>query len=478
MLCQTLSNAPVDYPCGVSVQFPADPEPNRLEKLNQLSRLLATKPFRKSPKLSELLTYLVESDLAGTTATQHLTGVRVFGRSEDWYPTDDNTVREAMRRLRNLLTNYYAFGGLEDRVDLEFDEYKPVFSYNARHPLERELRRGLRHIATDSKLAFSHFDAVLSIDPRHAEALAGRAEAELWRPVTGNEVGLAGILEAAEIQARQALELDEKCWRAHVVNGALRVCRCEWTKAGEHFDRALAASSDQTRAHPWYSTFLMAVGRTDEALALTKAKASEPSDMPWPQLTYAAFLYAARRFDEAREEIRIARQDYEDVWLSHVLWSCILSGMGRDKSTVPFLGMSMPQQLPDSTPVYTGLCLLETMKRLDPGHADYARARKASEKWLRKKMTVWRSAPSEKSFSPFAEIRVSPFHMALACMALGEQEKAIELLGEDMERGHPIMAWLHLWPVFDSLRQDARFQDLIRRMKLPSQGSASVATKR
>ena len=50
--------------------------------------------------------------------------------------------------------------------------------------------------------------------------------------------------------------------------------------------------------------------------------------------------------------------------------------------------------------------------------------------------------------------------------------------GEDIERGHPIMAWLHLWPVFDSLREDARFQDLIRRMDLPSQGSASVVASR
>ena len=463
-----LSNVAVDYPCRVRIQFPPDPEPNTLEKMNQLHRLLATKPFKKSPKLSELLTYLVESDLKGIATGQHAAGVEVFGKSVDWYPTDDNTVREAMRRLRNLSAGYYGFDGLEDRVNLEFDEYKPVFSYNVRHPLEREFRRGLRYVATNPRVAFSHLDAVLSIDPNHAEALAARAETELWRPMIGNESGLPEILEAAEVQAQQSLQHDEKCWRAHLVKGALRACHREWSEAGKHFDRALEGSAEQTRAHPWYAAFLMAMGRTDEALEFMKTRASEPWDTPWPQLTYAAFLYAARRFDEARREIHIVRNDYDDVWLSHVLWSCVLSGLGRDKSTVPFLGMSMPQYLPDGTAVYTGLCLLETMKRLDPSHSDYRRARNASEKWFKKKLAIWKSTPSKKRFTPSMEIRVSPFHIAIACMALGEQQKAIELLGEDVERGHPMMAWLHLWPLFDPLREDAQFEALVARMNLPS----------
>jgi hypothetical protein len=33
--------------------------------------------------------------------------------------------------------------------------------------------------------------------------------------------------------------------------------------------------------------------------------------------------------------------------------------------------------------------------------------------------------------------------------------------------GHPLMVWLHLWPVFDPLGEDTRFKALIKRMNLP-----------
>ena len=67
----------------------------------------------------------------------------------------------------------------------------------------------------------------------------------------------------------------------------------------------------------------------------------------------------------------------------------------------------------------------------------------------------------------------SPVSLALAYMAVERTEEAVAKLKEACEIGNPLMVWLHLWPVFDSLRDHKGFRTLIRRMKLPKAGLAA-----
>lgn len=66
-----------------------------------------------------------------------------------------------------------------------------------------------------------------------------------------------------------------------------------------------------------------------------------------------------------------------------------------------------------------------------------------------------------------------PVSMALAYMGAGRIDEAVAKLEEACKVGHPLMVWLHLWPVFDPLRGHRRFKTLIRRMKLPKAGLAA-----
>jgi hypothetical protein len=58
------------------------------------------------------------------------------------------------------------------------------------------------------------------MEPDHAEALAARGEAELWRSMIGNEVDMPDLVAAAEARAGLALANDGECWRAQIVLGA------------------------------------------------------------------------------------------------------------------------------------------------------------------------------------------------------------------------------------------------------------------
>ncbi len=52
-------------------------------------------------------------------------------------------------------------------------------------------------------------------------------------------------------------------------------------------------------------------------------------------------------------------------------------------------------------------------------------------------------------------------------VALGDTDEAFDLLGQAYDERAYCMPWLQGEPAFDPLRDDPRFQDLLRRMNFP-----------
>src|SRR5262249_12353188 len=65
---------------------------------------------------------------------------------------------------------------------------------------------------------------------------------------------------------------------------------------------------------------------------------------------------------------------------------------------------------------------------------------------------------------PTGQRRVSPFHLALIHIALGENDRAIELLENAYNERCERMVWVRADARFDPLRQDPRFIDLLIRI--------------
>ena len=63
---------------------------------------------------------------------------------------------------------------------------------------------------------------------------------------------------------------------------------------------------------------------------------------------------------------------------------------------------------------------------------------------------------------------VSPFDLALIYTALGEKDKAFALLDKAVAERSTFLVYSKWEPRLDPLRSDPRFQDLLRRIGLPS----------
>jgi TolB-like protein/Flp pilus assembly protein TadD len=97
----------------------------------ELERVLSSACFVSSERTSKLLRFLVERRLEGreNELKEATIGVEVFGRSPDYDPKLDSTVRSEAVRLRARLSKYYSTAGSRDpiMIDLPKGGYVPIF---------------------------------------------------------------------------------------------------------------------------------------------------------------------------------------------------------------------------------------------------------------------------------------------------------------------------------------------------------------
>jgi hypothetical protein len=116
---------------GVATPSLAEREPPLADVREALGRVIASAVFRASPRLAQLLRFVVEHSLAGegTRLKGYTIAVEAFGRAPDFDPQIDPIVRVEAGRLRQRLDRYYAGEGAGETVWIELPRggYEPVF---------------------------------------------------------------------------------------------------------------------------------------------------------------------------------------------------------------------------------------------------------------------------------------------------------------------------------------------------------------
>jgi len=105
--------------------------PSKLAIQQQLTRMLRSKIFIQSDKLSKFLRFVVEHVIEGnaTCLKEYVIGAEVYDRRPPYHPSQDSIVRTEARRLRTKLKEYYEGEGQDDPVSvyLRPGSYVPVF---------------------------------------------------------------------------------------------------------------------------------------------------------------------------------------------------------------------------------------------------------------------------------------------------------------------------------------------------------------
>jgi TolB-like protein/Tfp pilus assembly protein PilF len=289
-----------------------------------------------------------------------------------------------------------------------------------------------------------YLQQAVDIDPTYGLAYSGIADSYITLDANGWDVARA-TLPKAKAAALKALEIDDTLAEAHSSLAMIKQLEWNWIGAATEYRSALRLNPGYATAHQWYSTLLFLTGRRDEALMEARRAAQLDPLSPIMRMHLGQIFYCARRYEDAREAIQGTLEVSPDFSLTPYLLGVVCLQEHKLEESQRELQKALSLSPKDD----------ETRAALGCVYALSGRRGLAQEI-----LTELKQQAKVKSVSPYA--------VAMLCVGLSNKEQAYEWLEEAYEQRESELPWIAVEPIFDPLRADAHFHDLLRRMNLPS----------
>jgi len=254
------------------------------------------------------------------------------------------------------------------------------------------------------------------------------------------------VRQKVESLLLKALELDNDLAEAHAVLSGIRQDDWDWLTAERECKRALDLDPSSVVSHSYYASYLIRVGRYDEALAETKrAQDLDPLSVRL-SADVGYQLYFARRYDQAIEQFKKTIDMDPNYPATHARLGITYLQKGMYEEAI--LELEKARSL-DNSPERAGRFAWLAQAYAVSGHRDKAQQMLAELKEQAKQR------------------RIPPINFAIIYTGLGDKDQAFSWLEKVYEeRGGRELGEARVNPMFDSLRSDARFTDLLRRVNL------------
>ena len=293
--------------------------------------------------------------------------------------------------------------------------------------------------------AIQYFEEAVRQDPNYAQAHAWRAFCYFLLGQVLGHLPYGEAMRNAKEAALHALELDENVGYAHSVLGLIRTFYgWNWKEAEEEFRRAIELSPNDPLVHTAFAFLLTATRRPGEAFEEAQ-RAVELSPLDVLQREgLAEIFWLNRQHDRALEEckkILAIDPNFQQAY-SVLKWNYDAKGMYREAvdalQEFLLLGGAPPETVDSLARAYR-----------NAGARGYFR---------------WQldSCLKECPSGPVRSITLTTLYGRL-----GEMDKAFEWLEKAYQERGGELVFMQVSPDFDSLRDDPRFQSLLRRMNFP-----------
>jgi len=293
------------------------------------------------------------------------------------------------------------------------------------------------------KTAVGHFEQAIAKDPAYAQAYAGLADCYVLQSSL-EAVPAREAFPRAKALAQKALEMDETLAEAHAaVAFAVQTHDYDWGSAERHYQRALELNPSYATAHQWYAQCLLSMGRFDQALTqMRRAQELDPLSLIINTFVGVVLDWSGGP-DEAIEQLRKTLALDPNFMVAHGR----LGGAYMEKSMYreAIAELQTAVQLSGGAWAVAG-CL------------GYAYAVSGNQIQARQILDEFRRRASRQYVPALA--------FAMVYTGLGDKDRAFEWLSKAVEERGQHVTWLKVNPLWDPLRSDPRFTDLLRRMNL------------
>jgi serine/threonine protein kinase/tetratricopeptide (TPR) repeat protein len=376
----------------------------------------------------------VGTELVDVATGSQLWGAQYDRKPDDIFAVEEDISNEISGKLRLQLTGSEK-KQLTKRHTEDAEAYRLYLK--GRHHWNRWTEEGFYK-------AIEYFQQAIGKDRSYALAYTGVADSYVllgWNSYLPSE----DAFPKGKVAAMTALRLDPNLAEAHTSWAALLWLHdWQWEEAQTEFKRSLKLAPTYPTANHWYAEYVMTMGWQGEAVA--KMKNGQELD-PLSLIINVAVgwsLYFAHRYDEALEQLRRTVELDPNYPVTYWILGLLLRKMGCYELAIaegekavklsggsPLMRAALAHTLAAADRTTEALQALDDLTTL------------AKQKY------------------------VAPYFIAGIHLGLGESDRAIEYLERSYKEHSHWLIYLHMDPGMDGLRDDPRFQDLLRRVGLP-----------
>jgi TolB-like protein/tRNA A-37 threonylcarbamoyl transferase component Bud32/Tfp pilus assembly protein PilF len=297
----------------------------------------------------------------------------------------------------------------------------------------------------DLDTADKYFQLALAKDPNYALAYAGLSLVWACR----QQIGYVPPAEAgpkAKEAAQKAVAFDGSSAEAHfALAGVMTWTTWNLKDADGEWKRTVELNPNYADSLAGYSHYLMIMGRPEEAMRqIERAVKLDPYNV-MVLAFYAIDLYMARRYDEAIAQALKARELQPGSPIAILTLLYVYAAKGMEKETLAVVR--------------------EYIKIYGIADVDAALDRGFKQGGFQGAMKTL----AEKLVTLANQGLVLPLDVAIYFLIARDKKNGLEWVERAYEGHEPNMPYLRM-PIYDTIRSEPRFQALLRRMGIPSEG--------
>ena len=298
----------------------------------------------------------------------------------------------------------------------------------------------LRRNETGMRRAIEYFGQAIARDPGFARAYVGLAEGYSLLGVFG-AMAPHEAFPRARTAVDTALTLRPDLGEAYAALGHIKTqYELDWPGAERAYRRAIELEPGFALGQQLYGHYLAYVGRIEDGLAqVRKAQALEPAT-PIYGAVIGLFLCFEHRYDEAIEQLEKTLETDADLDLAHTYLAVASMYRGEYERAIEHL--SRAGSVAPGSGGYLGQIYALSGRRADA------------------------LAEIDRLITLSQHQYVAAHDIATIYAALGDADQTFLWLDRALEDRSQLLGWIRWNPVFDSVRDDPRYAEFMRRLKL------------
>src|SRR5689334_2623184 len=386
--------------------------------------------------------FVIKTELIKVADGSQLWGDEYNSSLDDIFSVQEEVSKKISQSLRLRLT-----GEDEEKLAKRYTHDAEAYQLylKGRYFWNRRNEEGFRN-------GIEYFKRAEERDPTFALAFSGLADSYALL----GDIGVVRPLDEmpkAKAAAEKAVDADPTLAEAYTSRAFVRLSYdWDWLGAQNDFQQALKLNPKYPTAHQWYASYLMQMGK----FSLAKEEIEEAHNLdplsPIISSNTGLYSYYEHNYDDAIAKYKVTLQSDPDFWVARHYLALAYVQKGMHDDAIKELRSLI--KAPPSGPVPDEAIASDTEASASLGFAYAMAGRKAEAHDILNKL----QALSQKRY-------VTPLYFAIVYAGLKDNDHALQYLNQAFEARHPGLVLIRIEPMFDSLRADESFKQLVKRFE-------------